>query len=218
MQSKVETVAGYVKGLPESRARTIRALRKLINANIPAGYREVMRWGMITWEVPLKRYPHTYNGKPLLYISLAAQKNGYSLYLMGCYSSAETRREFERAYLASGRKMDLGKSCIRFKELEDLPLEIISRFIKRFSVDKFISLYEEERPSRSKRLIPYREEFPNGTLKAIGQYKGKLLHGKWKWFRKNGVIMRSGEFKDGERVGRWVTYDSLGREYKVSHF
>lgn len=194
----------------------IREVRKLINDNMPDGYKEVMRWGMITWEVPLSYYPHTYNGQPLSYVALASQKNKISLYLMGCYGDDAERKRFESAYRASGKKLDFGKSCVRFKSVDDLPLSVIASSIRKFNIARFIKIYESVKTPDAMKITPYRETYPNGTIKAIGQYKGKDLHGKWKWYRKSGVIMRSGEFKNGVRVGTWTTYDLDGRIYKVT--
>lgn len=145
MQSSEKSVAAYLKSLPPERAAVISQIRSLVNKHIKTGFAETMRWGMISWEIPLKRYPITYNKQPLNYIALAAQKNNYSLYLMGCYTSPATRKEFEEAYRAAGKRLDMGKSCIRFKEIEDLPIKLIKKQIKKHSVTSFIRLYESTR-------------------------------------------------------------------------
>jgi len=142
MQSDALTVSEYLNSLPAERAQVMRKIRSLINKNLPAGYKETMRWGMISWEVPLKRYPNTYNSQPLNYIALAAQKNSYSLYLMGCYSNEKDRKSFEAEYKKTGKPMNMGKSCVRFKKIEDLPLEIVAKYIKKYPVEKFLKLYE----------------------------------------------------------------------------
>ena len=145
MRSDAESVSEYLDSLPKQRAQIMSQIRKLINQSLPTGYEENMRWGMISWEIPLTRYPVTYNKQPLNYIALAAQQNNYSLYLMGCYASDSTRKEFERAYRATGKRLDMGKSCIRFKKVEDLPLQLIKKQIKKHSVTSFIRLYESTR-------------------------------------------------------------------------
>lgn len=145
MQSDASTVAQYIKSLPADRAAVIKEIRKLVNANIQPGFKETMRWGMISWEIPLKTYPDTYNGQPLNYIGLAAQKNNYSLYLMSCYGTEKSRKEFETAYKKSGKRLDMGKSCVRFKNVEDLPLELVAKYIAMHSVDQFIGVYEKSR-------------------------------------------------------------------------
>jgi len=145
MQSSEKTVAAYLKSLPPERAVVISEIRALVNKNIKPGFVETMRWGMISWEIPLDKYPNTYNKQPLNYIALAAQKNKYSLYLVSCYSSKDDGEAFENAYRASGKRMDMGKSCVRFSKIEDLPLPLIVKYIKRYSVKQFIQVYEDSR-------------------------------------------------------------------------
>ena len=141
MQSKANSVEQYLNELPEDRKESLSIVREAIVKNLPTGYVEVMNWGMITYEVPLETFPDTYNGKPLMYAALASQKNHMSVYLMGCYMSPEIRNKFENAYKQSGKKFDAGKSCIRFKKKEDLPLELIGKTIGSMSVEQFIGHY-----------------------------------------------------------------------------
>ena len=141
MQSKANSVEQYLNDLPEDRKESLSIVREAIVKNLPTGYVEVMNWGMITYEVPLETFPDTYNGKPLMYVALASQKNHMSVYLMGCYMSPEIRKKFENAYKQSGKKFDAGKSCIRFKKEEDLPLELIGKTIGAMSVEQFIENY-----------------------------------------------------------------------------
>jgi len=141
MQSKANSVEQYLNDLPEDRKESLSIVREAIVKNLPTGYVEVMNWGMITYEVPLETFPDTYNGKPLMYVALASQKNHMSIYLMGCYMSPEIRKKFENAYKQSGKKFDAGKSCIRFKKEEDLPLELIGKTIGSMSVEQFIENY-----------------------------------------------------------------------------
>jgi hypothetical protein len=145
MQSSEKTVAAYLKSLPPVRAIVISEIRKLVNKHIKSGFVETMRWGMISWEISLDKYPNTNNKQPLNYIALAAQKTGYSLYLMSCYATKDDRVAFEKAYRASGKRMDMGKSCVRFKKIEDLPLPLIVTYIKRYSLKEFIQVYEDSR-------------------------------------------------------------------------
>ena len=98
---------------------------------------------MITYEVPLETYPNTYNGKPLMYAALASQKNHMAVYLMGCYMVPEIRNEFEKAYNKSGKRFDAGKSCIRFKKIDDLPLDLLGKTIASMDVNEFIELVEK---------------------------------------------------------------------------
>ncbi len=145
MQSQAQTVDEYLASLPEDRRNALTAVRKVILENLPDGYREGMQYGMIGYYVPLSRYPTTYNGQPLGYVALASQKNYMSLYLMGIYSDRDTEHSFREEYLATGKKLDMGKSCVRFKRLEDLPLPLIGKAVSLVSVDQFIQQYEKSR-------------------------------------------------------------------------
>ena len=155
MQSSAKTVKEYIASLPESRREQIERVRKVILDHLPKGYEEVMNWGMITYQVPLERYPDTYNKKPLMYAALASQKNYMSLYLIGIYMHDSLRQQFEKKYKASGKKMNVGKSCVRFKTIEDLPLDVVSTAIAAFDVDHFIDHFiketERARSQRKKR-------------------------------------------------------------------
>jgi len=138
---KINKVEEYLNELPDDRKESLSTVREVIIQNLPTGYDEVMNWGMITYEVPLERFPETYNDKPLMYAALASQKNHMSLYLMGCYMSPDIRKKFEDAYKKSGKKFDTGKSCIRFKKAQDLSLELIGKTIGSMSVEQFIENY-----------------------------------------------------------------------------
>ena len=104
-----------------------------------------MQFGMISYVIPLERYPVTYNKQPLMYASLASQKNYMSLYLMNIYGNPQAQQWFREEYQASGKRLDMGKSCVRFKKLEDLPVDLIGKAIARGSVCDFIKLYEASR-------------------------------------------------------------------------
>ena len=143
MQSKANTVKQYLNELPNDRKKAISIVRQTILENLPEGYDEVMNWGMITYEVPLETYPNTYNGKSLMYAALASQKNHMAVYLMGCYMVPEVRNEFEKAYKKSGKRFDVGKSCIRFKKIDDLPLDLLGKTIASMDVNEFIELVEK---------------------------------------------------------------------------
>lgn len=151
MQSGAETVEEYLASLPPDRRTAIEAVRAEILANLPDGYEEAMNWGMISYQVPLDTHPHTYNGKPLMYAALANQKNHMAVYLTAVYAQDETRAAFLDAYRATGKRLDMGKSCVRFKALEDLPLELIRRAIGETSVDTFVTEVEAARQATKKR-------------------------------------------------------------------
>lgn len=140
MRSEAENVEEYIAGLPEGRREAIRAVRELILANLPEGYAEEMAFGMIGYVVPLERCPDTYNGRPLSYAALASQKNHMSLYLMSVYG--EAGEAFRERWAATGKKLDMGKSCVRFRSLDDLALDVIAAEIAANPVDLHIEHYE----------------------------------------------------------------------------
>ncbi len=144
-RSAAKTPAEYLESLPADKRAVIAAVRKVVNQYIAKGYQESVNWGGITWEVPLSRFPKTYNGQPLCYASLAAHKNYSTLYLMGAYSNSENLRALKDAFAKARKKFDMGKSCLRFKRPEDLELEAIGRVIARFTPDEWIAVMEESR-------------------------------------------------------------------------
>ena len=153
MKSDAKTVEEYLKDLPADRRAAIGAVRKVILANLPKGYEECMSYGMIGYVVPHSIYPAGYHcdpSLPLPYANLASQKNHMALYLMCVYGDKATEQWFRKAWLATGKKLDMGKSCIRFKKLEDVSLEVIGQVIARVPVDKYISRVEKSqaRPQR----------------------------------------------------------------------
>ncbi|MQA00352.1 MAG: DUF1801 domain-containing protein [Dehalococcoidia bacterium] len=142
--SAATTVEQYLAELQPERRDAIEAVRRVILERLPDGYEETMQYGMLSYVVPLERYPQTYNKQPLAVASLASQKHYMSLYLMGIYSD-ESSEWFEREYRATGKKLDKGKSCVRFKHLDDLPLDLVGDAIARTSVEDFIAQYEASR-------------------------------------------------------------------------
>jgi len=113
---------------------------------MPEGYRLGMHFGMPGWVIPLETYPNTYNGRPLAFVSLAAQKNYYSLYLMGLYGDAEADAAFRAEWAATGRKLNMGKSCLRFRSLADVDLDLIRRAVAGVPVARFLATYERAKP------------------------------------------------------------------------
>lgn len=142
VQSKATTVQEYLDELPAERRAVVAAVRKVILKNLPNGYQEAMNWGVINYQVPLERLPNTYNGQPLSYVALAAQKNHYAIYLMSAYGCAEKEARLKAAYAKLGKKMDMGKACLRFKKLEDLPLDLIGELVSETPMDAYIAAYE----------------------------------------------------------------------------
>jgi hypothetical protein len=146
VSSTAATVADYLAELEPQRRVEIETVRDLVNAALPAGYVEVMSYGMIGWVIPLADYPDTYNRQPLGYAGLAAQKNSNSLYLNCVYASAERAERLKAAWAASGKKLDMGKSCIRFKRAADLALDVVADEIAATTPAEFIALYERVKP------------------------------------------------------------------------
>ena len=145
VRSSAATVEEYLGELAPDRREHIEAVRSVVLDNLPEGYAESMNWGMISWEIPLERYPNTYNKQPLMYAALASQKNYMSLYLMCVYTHDGRHTEFERRFKASGKKLNMGKSCVRFKSVDDLPMDLIAETIASTPVDDYIKSYETAR-------------------------------------------------------------------------
>ena len=144
-RSAATTVAEYLAELPAERRAVVTAVRDAVVRNLPDGYTETMNWGMISYEVPLARYPDTYNRQPLAYAALAAQKNHYALYLSCTDRDEASERRLRDGFAAAGKKLDMGKACVRFRRLEDLPLDVIGDFIASTPPDAFIAQYEAAR-------------------------------------------------------------------------
>ena len=138
MRSNASTLEQYLAALPADRREELETVRQVILQNLPEGYEEVLNWGMIAYQVPLETYPDTYNKKPLMYAALAAQKNHMAVYLMAVYGDEKAGRDFEAAYRSTGKRYDAGKSCVRFRTLADLPLELIGATIASVSVSEFV--------------------------------------------------------------------------------
>ena len=162
MQSKATTVAEYLASLPEDRRRAIEAVRKVIRANLDKDYTEGMQYGMIGYHVPHKIFPAGYHcdpKQPLPFAALAAQKNYLSLYMMGVYcgcgegpgaDESPHARWFREAWAKTGKKLDMGKACVRFRKVEDLALDVIGEAIKRLPARLYIEQYQRVRAAAGK--------------------------------------------------------------------
>jgi hypothetical protein len=139
MHSDATTVGAYLDSLPHDRRGAIEQVRATILEHLPAGYEETMNWGMITYQVPLATYPDTYNGQPLTYAALASQKNYMAVYLSAVYAMPEVRESFREGYHARGKRLDMGKSCVRFRKLDDLPLDVLAETIAAVPADAFVA-------------------------------------------------------------------------------
>ncbi len=146
MQSKATTVKDYVAELPEDRQKAITQLQKVIKKNLPKGFEEVMNYGMIGYVVPHKIYPAGYHCDPTLplpFMGLASQKNSINFYHMGIYADPKLYKWFTEAHAkASPKKLDMGKSCIRYKNAADIPFELIGDLVSKMTTKEWIELYE----------------------------------------------------------------------------
>ncbi|SDM16957.1 DUF1801 domain-containing protein [Chryseobacterium taihuense] len=146
MQISSTSIEDYVSKLPEERQEVFKKLFDTINNNLPEGFEENISYGMIGWGVPLGKYPAGYHctpGSPLPFISVASQKNFIAVYHMGMYAKPELLNWFTEEFPKhSKRKLDMGKSCIRFKKMDEIPFELIAELSKKMTVDEWIRLYE----------------------------------------------------------------------------
>jgi uncharacterized protein YdhG (YjbR/CyaY superfamily) len=148
MRSEATSVDQYIAELPDDRRTALETVRDTIVASLASGFEEAMNWGMITYQVPLETYPDTYNGQPLMYAALASQKNHMAVYLTAVYANDDSRESFLGKYRASGKRLDMGKSCVRFRTLDDLPVDLIGDSIASMDVDTFIGDYERSRTTK----------------------------------------------------------------------
>jgi Domain of unknown function (DU1801) len=153
MTSKATTVDQYLSDLPEDRRKALEAVRQVILKNLDKDYEEGIQYGMIGYYVPHRVYPAGYHcdpKQPLPFAGLASQKNYMSLYLMCVYGNSNHAKWFQEAWGKTGKKLDMGKSCVRFKKLEDLPLGVIGEAVKRVTAKKYIEYCESALKTRTK--------------------------------------------------------------------
>ena len=151
MQSDATTVDDYLAELEPDRKASVAAVREVILENLPDGYEEVMQYGMISYIVPTSILAETYNGQPLMYAALASQKRYMSLYLTNVYGDEGSAEWFRQRYAASGKKLNMGKSCVRFRKLEDLPLDVVGEAIALTPMDEFLEIYRASRSAAASR-------------------------------------------------------------------
>jgi len=144
----VRTVEEYLQALPEERREVVAAIRKVILKHLPKGYQESMTWGFPSYEVPLKDLPENYDKQPLCYAALAAQKNYFAVYLMCAYMNPKQLKVLQDGFKNAGKKLDMGKSCIRFRKLEDVPLDVIGKVIASMPMKKWIEIYTASRAAK----------------------------------------------------------------------
>ncbi len=159
MQSKATSVDAYLKSLPEERRAVLTATLAAIRKGLDRRFAEGMGYGMVGWHVPHALYPDGYHCNPKLplpYAGLAAQKNHYALYLFWTYGDDGETKWIEDQWRARGKKLDMGKCCIRFKKLEDLPLDLLTQAFQRMPLDKFVAWYQGKLDPRTKRPVSNR--------------------------------------------------------------
>jgi hypothetical protein len=146
-RSTAATPGEYIASLPDDRREAVAAVRDVVNRNLPPGYVEGMAYGMIAWWVPLETFPDTYNGQPLGLAGLASQKDYISLYLNTVYGNRDEEAWFKNRYARSGKKLNMGKSCVRFRHLDDVALDLIGETIARADLDRTLAHYAAARGS-----------------------------------------------------------------------
>ena len=150
MSAKPQTVDDYLSSLPEERREVLQTVRQAILQNLPQGYEEGIQYGMIAYYVPHQIYPAGYHAdprQPVPFAGLASQKNHMAIYLMSVYADPELEGWFRAAWTNAGKRLDMGKSCVRFKKLDAVPLDVIAETVRRVPVSDFIDQYESSRVS-----------------------------------------------------------------------
>lgn len=152
MKSSAKTVTEYLASLPADRQQAIKTLRAFVQKHVPKGYEEMLQYGAISWAVPLQVYPDTYNKEALSYVAIANQKNHIGLYLMGVYGCGKLQQDLAAGFKAAGKKLDMGKSCVRFKTLDDLALDAVAKAIAAVPMPEYIALAKavRARPTEQK--------------------------------------------------------------------
>jgi len=148
MTTQPTTVADYIAALAPERRDAITAVRQVILDHLPEGYDEVIRWGMITYEVPLETCPDTYNGQPLMLAALASQKRHMAVYLTGLYTVEALKDRVVTEWKSRGTKLDMGKSCVRFRSLQHLELDLVGEVIGAFEVAEFVAIMQAARSKK----------------------------------------------------------------------
>jgi hypothetical protein len=134
------SVEAYLEQLPAERRRELERVRAVVRKNLPPGYEETLATGIITYSVPLRVYPDTYNGQALWYVAMASQKNYLTLYLMNTYAHAPLAQRLRDGFKAAGKKLDMGKACIRFRSADDLALDTIGEIVASTPLEKYVAI------------------------------------------------------------------------------
>jgi len=180
VKSSAQTVAAYLASLPADRRAAIAAVRDVVRKNLDAGYEEGIQYGMIGWYVPHRSFPAGYHSdpeQPLPFASLASQKNHMALYLMGVYCGCAEGKDgetaevkwFKKQWGMTGKKLDMGKSCLRFKKLDDLALDVVGEAIRRIPAKLYIERYTavmSETKGAKRKAKPAAKKAPRKAVKA----------------------------------------------------
>lgn len=148
MQSTAKTVEEYLASLPEDRKAILSKIRQEILKVLPEGYEEAINWGMICYQVPLSIFPDTYNKQPMMFVALASQKNHMAIYMMNIYARPEQADWLKAQFKVKGKKLNMGKSCIRFKKLENIVLEPILELIQNRKMEDYINYVKSARTTK----------------------------------------------------------------------
>jgi len=172
MQSKATTVGQYLASLPEDRRAAISAVRDVILENLDKNYEEGIQYGMLGYYVPHKVFPAGYHvdpKQPLPFVALASQKNHMAVYLMGVYGQPKQEQWFRAAWAKTGKKLDMGKSCVRFKKLEDVALDVLGEAIRRAPAKAYIAHYESVLRPPDKKKAPAAKKAPTAKKAAVAK-------------------------------------------------
>jgi hypothetical protein len=134
------TGAEFLDTLPMERRWEVERVREVLRRHMPSGYEEVVRKGMLVYEVPLERYPDTYNGHPLWYVALASEKSYLSLHLMPIHGSPAQARKLKDGFREAGKKLDMGKACVRFRTADDLALDVIAEVVASIPLERWVEI------------------------------------------------------------------------------
>jgi hypothetical protein len=140
MKASSPTVATFLAGLPAERRAEVKRVRDAIRRHLPAGYEEVVSKNMLVYQVPLEKYPDTYNGHALWYVALASEKSYLSLHLMPVYGDKALAEQLADGFRAAGKKLDMGKACIHFKKTDDLALDVIGDIVARIPLERWVQI------------------------------------------------------------------------------
>ena len=146
-----ETAGEYIASLPDERRAFVAGLRDVILRNLDDGFEETIEFGMLAYCVPLETFPDTYNGRPLMYAALASHKQYVSLYLMGVYGNDDTAAWFRDEYQKTGKRLNMGKSCVRFRKEADIPYDLIAQAITLETAGSYLEKYQKVRTATGRK-------------------------------------------------------------------